>query len=259
MSFLKEIVKIKKETVKEKKSKNPISELKNKTTYKKLDFYNKFEDRNVNETKIIAEIKKASPLKGILRENFDHLKIAKIYIENSATAISVITEERFFLGSLTFLSDIKSSFNIPLLRKDFLVDEYEIYESKAYGADCILLISEILEKSQIKDYLEIARELDLDVLLEIHSLKSYEKISDLTGYLLGINNRDLESLKIDPYNAFNIIRNIPNSSPIIIESGIDNRKIIVEYLNAGVSGFLIGTSLISSLDISKKLRELQGR
>lgn len=258
MSFLKEIVREKKFILKEKKSRAPFSELKKREWIDKLDFFNRFKERNTKETKIISEVKKASPSKGILRENFKHIDIAKIYEENGAYAISVITEEKFFQGSLHFLSDIKKAVKLPVLRKDFLIDEYEIFESKSYSADCILLISEILERSQIKDFLDITKEIDLDVLLEIHSLKAYEKVSDLSGFLLGINNRDLETLKIDVNNAFEIIKSIPPNLPIIVESGIDDRKTIERYLDVGVSGFLIGTSLIKSSDIGKKLRELIG-
>lgn len=256
MSFLSEIVKIKQSIVKEKKGKLPASELKKRLDVEKRDFYRAFKERNIKKPKIIAEIKKASPSKGLLREDFNPIDIAKIYEDNGATAISVITEEKYFQGSLYFIPDIKKSVSLPILRKDFIVDEYELYEAKAYGADCILLISEVLERSQIKDYLHLCKDINLDILLEVHSERAYEKVSDLKGYLLGINNRDLETLQIDVNNALKFLKIIPQNIPIIIESGIEEKEMITKYLKEGVSGFLIGTSLITSEDIGKKLKEL---
>ncbi len=256
MSFLTDIVGEKRFFLKEKKIKIPLLELKKRGFAEKREFYEIFKERSLNKTRIIAEVKKASPLKGLLREDFDPLKIAKIYENNGACAISVITEEKFFQGSLNFLKEIRKSVNLPLLRKDFIIDEYEIFEAKVYGADAILFIAEILERGQIKDYLELAKELKIDVLLEVHSLKAYDKVSDLTGYLLGINNRDLNTLKIDVNYALEIIKFLPKELPVIVESGIDNREIIERYLQVGACGFLIGTSLIKADDIGKKLREL---
>ncbi|MCX7991944.1 MAG: indole-3-glycerol phosphate synthase TrpC [Proteobacteria bacterium] len=258
MSFLKEVVREKKERVAEKKRESPLSELKKRLSDEKRSFFDIFSKIEPYKTRIIAEVKRASPSKGLLRADFNPLEIAKIYENNGASALSVITEEKFFLGSLDYIQEIRKIVKLPLLRKDFLVDEYEIYEAKAYSADAILLISEILEKNQIKDYLELAKELDLDVLIEVHSINSYEKISDLKGYLLGINNRNLETLKIDVNTAFDIIRNLPVELPVIVESGIDDRKIIERYLLNGVRGFLIGSSLVKADDIGKKLRELLG-
>lgn len=256
MSFLTDIVGEKRFFLKEKKRDIPLSELKKRGFAEKREFYEIFKERSLNKTRIIAEVKKASPLKGLLREDFDPLKISKIYEDNGACAISVITEEKFFQGSLNFLKEIRKSVNLPLLRKDFIIDEYEIFEAKVYGADAILFIAEILERGQIKDYLELAKELKIDVLLEVHSLKAYDKVSDLTGYILGINNRDLNTLKIDVNYALEIIKFLPNELPVIVESGIDNRDIIERYLQVGACGFLIGTSLIKAGDIGKKLREL---
>ncbi len=255
MSFLSHISKIKRELVREKKSKIPLAEIKKKPFSEKRAFYETFSERFPLKPKIIAEVKKASPSKGILREAFDPLRIARIYEDNGASAISVITEEQYFQGSLEYLKNIRSVSRLPLLRKDFIVDEYEIFEAKAYGADCVLLISEMLDRSQIKDYLAICREIGLDQLIEVHGESAYEKLADLSGYLLGINNRDLESLKIDVSNGLNLLKKIPPYQPVIIESGIEEKELIKKYLLAGVSGFLIGTSFMVAEDIASRLKD----
>ncbi len=255
MSFLTHIAKIKKDMVKQKKSELPLSEIKKKLEIKKRPFFATFSERGIIRPKIIAEVKKASPSKGVLRADFDPMKIAKIYEDSGASAISVITEEEYFLGSVNYLKEIREFTALPILRKDFIIDEYEIYESVYCGADCLLLISELLDKSQLKEYAEICKEVGLDVLIEVHSLKAYEKISVLSEYLLGINNRDLESLEINVDNGLNILKDIPSYQPVIIESGIENKEAIKKYLLASVSGFLIGSSLVRSPDISEKLRE----
>lgn len=257
--FLEKVLKEKKEKVKELKTKYPVRELKNRATrWEKRSFYDCFSKRGVRDVKIIAEVKKASPSMGLLKPHFNLKEIVENYKEGGATALSIITEEKYFLGSLDFLMEARSYTDLPILRKDFIVDEYEIYEARAYGADALLLIAEALERSQIQDYTALAQSLCLDVLIEIHTLKSYEKLLDVKNFLLGINNRDLYSLKVDLETSVEIIKNIPESQVVVIESGIEERKNIEKFVEMGVSNFLVGTSLMLSEHPVKFLKELRG-
>lgn len=257
--FLQTVVKEKKAKVKEWKSKWPLSQLKEQMSLtEKRTFYELFSERGSCEVKIIAEIKKASPSRGELIKEFNLESLVKAYDEGGATALSVITEENYFSGSLQFLERARKLTRLPLLRKDFIVDEYEIYQSKACGADAVLLISEALERTQIEEYLLLASEIDLDVLVEIHSIRSFEKLVGCSRFLLGINNRDLYSLKIDLSVSEKVIKNIPENQKVVIESGIRDRKDIEKFLALGVGNFLIGTNLVTSDNPTKMLMELRG-
>lgn len=257
--FLDEVLREKKKRVKEWKSSVPLNELKARMRdVEKRPFYETFAERDPKEVKIIAELKKASPSRGILKADFDPAKIVKEYEAGGAKAVSVITEEKYFQGALDFIPLCKKNTALPILRKDFIVDEYEIYQAKAYGADAVLLIGEALEKAQIQEYLKVAEEINIDVLLEVHSMKTYEKAADFSGFILGINNRDLKTLKIDLAVSREIIRHIPSNLAVIIESGIEERKHIEAFMSLGVSGFLIGTSLMKAENPVEKLKELRG-
>lgn len=260
MTFFEKVLNEKKELVKALKGKMPLEELK-KTTFgiEKRSFFETFSQRFPKEVKIIAEVKKASPSKGVLIDDLDLHGLLNDYEKGAASAISVITEETYFNGSIAYVSEAKNVTGLPVLRKDFIVDEYEIYQAKAAGADAVLLIGEALSAHQIAEYLEIARQIDIDVLLEIHSMKTYEKISDLKGFILGINNRNLETLVVDLAVSHEVINSIPANLPVIVESGIEGREHIENFMERGVSGFLIGTSLIVSGDPCKKLKELCGK
>ena len=224
----------------------------------KRHFGQSFRQRFPGNTRIIAEIKKASPSRGPIRPDMDILIQTGLYEQGGAGALSVITEERHFCGSLHDLKHIRGATTLPVLRKDFLVDEYELFESKAAGTDAVLLITEMLSRSQIVDYLHIAYGLDLDVLLEVHSMKAYEKVASLQGYLLGVNNRNLETLVVDPAAAISVVENLPDDLPVIIESGIETRADIERYRDYGVSGFLVGTSLVLADNPLQLLRVLRG-
>ncbi len=257
--FLDVVIREKKEKVKEWKTRLSLSELKDRISeIKKRPFYESLSCRGSKDARIIAEIKKASPSSGVLRQDFNLKRLVSAYNEGGATAISVITEENHFHGSLSFLQEARGLTKLPLLRKDFIVDEYEIYQAKAYGADAVLLISETLEKTQLEDYTALAAEIGIDVLIEVHSLKAYEKLIDIKRFLLGINNRDLFTLKIDLAVSEQILKHIPEEQPVVIESGIKTRKDIEYFLNLGVSNFLIGTSLVLSEDPSAMLKNLKG-
>jgi indole-3-glycerol phosphate synthase len=259
MGFLEQILKEKKAIVRDLKGKRPLREVMKMTVGKeKRPFFEQFSERFPGETRIIAEVKKASPSKGILAGDLDPAKLVREYEEGGARAISVITEEKYFKGSLAYIGEAKKMTSLPLLRKDFIVDDYEIHEAKAAGADALLLIGEALDQHQIKDYLDIAHSIDIDVLMEIHSLRTYEKLAGLKGYLLGINNRNLQTLGVDLDLSQEFLSKIPATYPVIIESGIETRADIEAFLEKGVSGFLVGTSLILSGSPREKLEELRG-
>lgn len=211
------------------------------------------------EINIIAEIKKASPSVGTVTQNYDPEKLSRIYEENGASAISVLTDKKFFGGDLGNLTKAKKISSLPILAKEFILDEYQIYEARLLGADAILLIARILSTEKLKKYLDLASKLDLECLVEIHEEKEWEKIKDLPLDIVGINNRNLASLKLDIGMSFNLIKKIPSDKIIVSESGIDSREDIHRLREAGVDAFLIGEALLKSRDVGRKLRELVAR
>jgi len=220
-----------------------------------LSFYNS--DKDKSSMSVIAEIKKASPSKGIIKEDFDHIAIAKIYFQSGADAVSVLTDEKFFQGSINFLNDIAKFKSAPLLRKDFIINEYQIYEAKAFGADFILLISEILSKNQIAELTNTAYEIGLEVLLELHSEEQLNKIDFNLNKLIGINNRDLNDFSVDLNTCINISHNLPEGVIVIAESGI-NKKEDVQLLNkSNIDAILVGEYLIRSKNIADALIQLK--
>jgi indole-3-glycerol phosphate synthase len=262
MSILDKIIEKKKERLSSKKSNKSLSDLKSKIKdiEPPLDFKCSIK-RNSGRIKIIAEIKKASPIKGILRKDFNHIEICKIYEKSDINAISIITEEDFFLGSLEYLSDIRKLTTKPILRKDFIFDEYQIYESRANYADAILLIASIIDNYQASDYLHLSKELGLSVLFEVHNFKELEKALTLGADIIGINNRNLETMHIDINTTLNLIKEIPESYNVIIvsESGIKLRDDVKKMEDTKVDALLIGTALMEAEDIEKKIQELIGR
>ena len=259
MGILDEIVSKKKERLGIAKSGVPLKGIKSRIADagKPRDFRSAIKRNHIGRIKLIAEIKKASPSKGVIRKDFDPLGIASIY-EKKADAISVLTEEDFFQGRLEFISAVKTITTIPLLRKDFIFDEYQIYESRANEADAILLIAAILSKNQAEEYLHLARELVLSVLFEVHDLKELEMALSVNADIIGINNRDLKTLKIDLNNTFMIKKEIPSDKIVVSESGIKTRADILNLESAGIDAVLIGTSFMEAKDIGKKIEELFG-
>ncbi|NLW34744.1 MAG: indole-3-glycerol phosphate synthase TrpC [Syntrophorhabdus aromaticivorans] len=260
MTFLEKVAAEKKAAVDALKKRTPLAELKEKVDLDKgrRPFFETFSKRFPGEVKIIAEVKRASPSRGLLRSDLHVGKLAQAYEDGGASAISVITEERHFMGSLASIREAKKAAGLPVLRKDFIVDPYELYESKVCGADAVLLIGEMLERGRIEEYMGVAQELMLDVLFEVHGMRTYEKAEGLTGFILGVNNRNLETLDVDLQTGFRIIEEIPVDYPIIVESGIEGRRQIEAFMEKGVSGFLVGTSLVLSEDPAAKLREFRG-
>lgn len=208
------------------------------------------------QTSIIAEVKKASPSKGVIRKDFDPVSIAKSYENAGATCISVLTDEPYFQGKDQYLTDIKLATNLPILRKDFMLDPYQIVESKAIGADCILLIMAALSLQQAQELEVVAHELQMDVLVEVHNEKELDQALRLNSTLIGINNRDLKTLKIDLSTAEDLSAQIPYGYTIVCESGITSRDDIKAMHKAHLYAFLIGESLMKQEDIEKALKDL---
>lgn len=226
----------------------PLTELQNRLNDQKppLDFYT---SANADSyPKVISEIKKASPSRGVICENFEPVKIAKSYEANGAAAISVLTDEKFFQGSLDYLSRIREAVNIPLLRKDFTIDPYQIFEARAHGADVVLLIAAILEKEMIKEYLEVVGSLKMNAIVEIHNHEELEKVIDTGCQIIGINNRNLKTFEVDLSTTVELIKYIPEDILVISESGISNPGDIKMLRNLGVNTFLIGESFMKSDD-----------
>lgn len=209
-------------------------------------------------TPIIAEVKKGSPSKGVIRPDFNPLNIAEIYQHNGATCLSVLTDEHFFLGHLRYLALIREQVGLPLLRKDFIFDEYQIYEAASGGADAILLIAAMLDQSQLVDLLGKARELYLDVLLEVHDERELAMALATDCGLIGINNRSLHTFVTDLATTGRLAKSIPGDRLIVAESGINSRADIERLQNAGAKAFLVGESLMREEDIGAKLQELLG-
>lgn len=209
-------------------------------------------------TAVIAEVKKGSPSKGIIREDFDPLDIAMTYQDNGATCISVLTDEKFFLGHLRYLSLIREQVGLPLLRKDFICDPYQIYEAYAAGADAILLIAAMLEQSQLHDYLDLARELQLDTLLEVHDERELEMALLTDCGLIGVNNRSLHTFVTDLSTTERLAKMMPADRLLVAESGINCRADVERLQSAGARAFLVGESLMRGDDIGAKLQELLG-
>mgnify|MGYP001277282583 FL=1 len=245
---LKQIIEDKKEFLNLIKKKSSLDFLEKKI--KNLNFFYDFKEAIENNKKVslISEIKKASPSAGILVKNFNHLDIAKIFIENGSTCLSVLTEEKHFLGKLDYITDIKNKFKVPVLAKDFFIDPYQIALSKSYGCDCILLIMAALDGNQADEIYDEANKKNLTVIVEVHNKKEAEIALKYQNALIGINNRNLETLEISINNTISIFDVVKDhKSPIISESGIKNEndaKYI--YDKTGIKNFLIGESLLSS-------------
>ena len=211
-----------------------------------------------NRLSFICEVKKASPSKGIIAEDFPYLEIAKDYEKAGAAAISVLTEPFYFKGSDDFLKEISAQVNTPLLRKDFTVDEYMIYEAKIMGADAILLICAILSQSQLEEYKNIAENLGLSVLVETHDEKEMEMAIKAGAGIIGVNNRDLKTFEVNIETSIRLGSMVPYNCLFVSESGIKTREDIVKLEAAGVDAFLIGETLMRSNEKIRILSELKG-
>ncbi|MBF0540625.1 MAG: indole-3-glycerol phosphate synthase TrpC [Nitrospirae bacterium] len=254
MSILSEITKKKKERLITSKSIHPISELKGRINNDEIrDFKAALFDPPL---KLIAEIKKASPSKGIIRPDFDPITVAKIYNDKKVDAISVLTEEDFFEGNIDYILMAKEVTKVPILRKDFLFEEYQIYESRAFGADAILLIAAILSKEQAGELLQLSRELGMSVLFEVHNLKELDMAMYLNCEIIGINNRNLKTLEISINTTLEMIKDIPKDKIVVSESGIKSRQDVKTIEQSGANAILVGTQFMSSKDIGSAIDKL---
>jgi indole-3-glycerol phosphate synthase len=207
---------------------------------------------------IIAEVKRSSPSKGRIREEFDPVQIASLYQEHGAQAVSILTDEQFFEGKKYYLADIKKSIALPLLRKDFIIDAYQIYETRVLGGDALLLIAGILEQRQLLEYIQLSEQLGLATLVEVHTKAELGKALAAGAEIIGINNRDLKTFSTDLKRTLELAPMIPKGTIVVAESGISSRKDIELLMGAGVHCFLIGEALMRAEDIGGKLRELLG-
>lgn len=208
---------------------------------------------------IIAEVKKRSPSKGVMRNVFDPCAIASIYEENGAAALSVLTDEAFFGGTASDIGNVKKTVSLPLLRKDFIVDPYQIFETRGIGGDAILLIARILEQNVLTELKELAESLGLCPLVEVHNLDDLDKAIGAGATVIGINNRNLETFTTDLRVSIDLAAHVQSGRILVSESGIRTRADIDRLMSAGIRAFLIGETLMTADDMGKKLRELSGK
>ncbi len=260
MNILEKITEKKKETLKNYKKKYSTSILLN--YIKKIKNFSNFQEKILKRTSekkisIIAEIKKASPSAGMIVKDFDHLKIAKAYVENDASFLSVLTEEDFFLGNLDFIKDIKDIYNIPILCKDFFIDTYQVPLVKSFGADCILVILSALDIKLAKDLYQTANDLNISTIIEVHTENEAEQALSFDDAIIGINNRNLKTLEVSLNTSIKLAKILEShKKPLVCESGIgskDSVKFVIE--NTGIYNFLIGESLLKSFNPGMELKK----
>ena len=260
MTILDDIVKHKRDEVTAASKAMPLERLKREVGSTLVDVRGfKFAlEQDAHRPAIIAEIKQKSPSKGILREDFNVREIAKGYAANGAAAISVLTDERYFGGRLSHLRDVKEVTSCPVLRKDFIVDEYQVYESLLAGADAILLIAGALTREELKRLYETAVAIGLDVLIEVHSEDELAGIQPFSQAVIGVNNRDLKTFDVDLKTTEKLMARIPQGRTVISESGIRTREDLRILSEHGVRGVLIGESLMTQPSPGEALKELIG-
>jgi len=267
-SVLDRIVQAKRRQVEQAKAEVPIETLQGRisTVNRPRNFYSAVTKQPIRKVNLIAELKKASPSAGVIRADFDVQALAQIYSDAGADAISVLTDEPFFQGSLEFIQQIKRVTPLPVLCKDFIVDEYQIYESRAYGADAILLITEVLTPARLMDMLILASTLKMTSLIEVHTADSLLAVRKTVGFpherysLLGINNRDLHDQTTDIGNTLRLIDLVDQESleALVSESGIKTANDVDKLAGAGIRAVLIGETLMRADDVEAKITELLG-
>ena len=258
MKTLSDIIEYKKEEVNIKKKLLSLTQInEERSNYIPIrSFLNQIET-NQSEISIISEIKKASPSKGIIRSNFDPVEIGQIYEKNGATCLSILTDKNFFQGDDKFIKAVKSKVSLPILRKDFIIDEWQIEESRYLGADCILLILSCLSFDQAKEYEEYAFSLGMNVIVEVHDLQELELANKLKAKLIGINNRNLKTMDVNINTSINLINYIEKNKIPISESGISNSKDLESLFKSGYNTFLIGEAFMKEDNIAKMFNSLK--
>ena len=260
MSVLNEICKKKRDHIETQKNVLSLDDIKLQMSEQipPRGFINRIRAMNKKGIALITEVKKASPSKGLIRENFDPALIAKTYEENGAACISVLTDEPYFQGHDNHFKSARAVVNIPMIRKDFMIDAYQIYESRAMGADCVLLIMAALEDALAQDLFSLSSDLGMDVLVEIHDEIELQRALNLNPALIGINNRNLKTLEVNVETSFKLIEKMPISTIKIAESGLSEHGTIKKLKAAGYSGFLVGESLMREPDIANAVKKISG-
>jgi indole-3-glycerol phosphate synthase len=260
-NILEKIIKQKKEDLKIIKKNNSLKAIEDKI--KSIDNFLDFKKTIISNQKqkkvsLIAEIKKASPSAGVIVKNFDHIKIADLYFNNNATCLSVLTEEKFFLGSLNYISEIKKKIKLPVLAKDFFIDPYQVSYSKSFGCDCVLIILSALSEKQADEIYDEVLKNKLSVIVEVHDENEAERALKYSEAIIGINNRDLKTLDVSLDNSVRIKKKLAlHQGPLLSESGIKNQN-DAQYIydNTGIKNFLIGESLLTNNEPSKLIKEI---
>jgi indole-3-glycerol phosphate synthase len=266
-NILDEIVATKRQEVAQRSATAPVEALKERIASlgRPRNFFAAVTTPTDKPLNLIAEVKKASPSAGVIREDFDPVAIAKAYAENGADALSVLTDEKYFQGKLEYIQLVRDAVKLPVLRKDFIIDPYQVYEARAAGADAILLIAECLQVNEMIDLQILATELNLTTLIEVHDMDNLIRVRDrVIGFphksysLLGINNRDLRTFKTDLGTTLRMSELVADKQVLVSESGIHTNDDIRKLEQAGVRAVLVGESLMRSDDIGGKIRELFG-
>jgi len=265
-TILDQIVETKKQEVALRKTQTPLEKLQEiiATLGRPRNFFHAVsKEPGPKALNLIAEVKKASPSAGVIRADFDPVKIAQTYAAAGADALSVLTDEKYFQGKLEFIHAIRDVVKLPVLRKDFIIDPYQVYESRAAGADAILLIAECLETSQLIDLQILATEMHLTCLIEVHDVDNFIRVRDrVIGFphrsysLLGINNRDLRTFKVDLGTTLRLTELVEDRRVLVSESGINSRADITKLAEAGVRAVLVGESLMRSDDVAAQVKEM---
>lgn len=252
-SILDKIIQTRRERLKSEMARRPLALFRDQTARSPGRLLRAVSAPGVN---IIAEIKRASPSKGVIREDFDHVAIARAYAAAGAAAISVLTEQDFFQGSLRILKDVRAVTQLPILRKDFIIDPYQVYEAADAGADAFLLIASVLETAEIRDLILLGEELGLDALVEVHTAIELEKVLNCPVKLIGVNNRDLKNFNVDLSVSEKLAEASPPGVLLVSESGIENSDDISRLRACGYSAFLIGERLMRASSPGEALSAL---
>ncbi len=259
-NILDQIITYTRERVKLDRSKTHLPEVRKsaQTIVKKLSDKRFSHALNKEPIQIIAEVKKASPSRGVVCQDFNHLEIARQCASGGAAALSVLTEEKYFQGSLQYLQDIANQVALPVLRKDFIIDEYQIYQAAAAGASAILLIAAALTEEEIQDFIAIATALKMDALVEIHKQRELEKVLRTKTKIIGVNNRNLQTFRVSLQTSLDLINEIPDHLLKVSESGIHNREDALTLEKAGFNAILVGETLMRQSDRAAFIKNLRG-
>mgnify|MGYP001483487215 FL=1 len=258
-TYLKKILETTRISVSERKKISPLSKLESRSV--DVESTRGFKNSLIksvekNNIAVIAEMKKASPSLGLIRKEYEPEELAQHYAKANAACLSVLTDEPFFQGSIEHLTSARKSVDLPLLRKDFIIDEYQVYESRFQGADCILLIAAALTQNQLKDYYQLAIELKLDVLVEVHTYDEVEKALSINANLIGINNRNLKTFEVDLETTKHLTQYIPQEVLVVSESGIKTREDVQKICSYGVSIFLVGEAFMKADNPGSELKNI---